>query len=81
MCLQEILQSGGKNEIPELKIDQDVLNQLIENYENAIRDTKKSINDEIHSKVKKSIELKRAAKSNSKPQRKRKYNESKKSNV
>ncbi|XP_045458824.1 probable ATP-dependent RNA helicase Dbp73D [Melitaea cinxia] len=78
---KEILQSGGKNEIPELKIDQDILNQLIESYENAIRDTKKSINDEIHSKVKKSIELKRAAKLTSKSQRKRKHNESKPINM
>ncbi|CAH2102690.1 unnamed protein product [Euphydryas editha] len=78
---KEILLSSGKNEIPELKVDKDILNQLFESYENAIRDTKKSINDEIHSKVKKSIELKRAAKSNGKPPRKRKQNETKPMNV
>lgn len=57
-----------------MEIRQDVLSSLAENYESAISETKRLINDETHAKVKKSIELKRAAKS--KP-RKRKHNENK----
>ncbi|XP_034836057.1 probable ATP-dependent RNA helicase Dbp73D [Maniola hyperantus] len=71
---KEIMQSSGKGGIQQMAIQQDILGNLLENYEYAISETKRLINDETHSKVKKSIELKRAAKS--KP-RKRKLNENK----
>nr|XP_026494735.1 probable ATP-dependent RNA helicase Dbp73D [Vanessa tameamea] len=75
---KEILQSGGKTEIPKLEVNKEILNQLFEGYENAIQDTKNTINNEISTKVKKSIELKRAAKTKS---RKRKHNDSKMTNA
>ncbi|XP_045773964.1 probable ATP-dependent RNA helicase Dbp73D [Maniola jurtina] len=71
---KEIMRSSGKGGIQQMAIQKGILDHLQENYEYAISETKSLINDETHSKVKKSIELKRAAKS--KP-RKRKHNESK----
>lgn len=56
----------------------DILQDLMPGYQNAIRETKQSIDNEIHDKVKKSKELKRMSKS--KP-RKRKHNENKSLNV
>ncbi|XP_023949642.2 probable ATP-dependent RNA helicase Dbp73D [Bicyclus anynana] len=69
---KEIIHSSGKNNIQQMEIKQEVLTNLLENYESAIFETKRLINDESKNKVKKSIELKRAAKP--KP-RKRKHNE------
>ncbi|XP_032529172.2 probable ATP-dependent RNA helicase Dbp73D [Danaus plexippus] len=75
---KDILQSGGKSDIPQLEMQNDVLQDLMPGYQNAIRETKQSIDNEIHDKVKKSKELKRMSKT--KP-RKRKHNENKSLNV
>lgn len=71
--MQEILASASQNDIPQLEIQPHVLEHLIDGYETAIHETKNSISNEINSKVKKSIELKRAAKPKSR-KRKRQDN-------
>ncbi|CAH2238952.1 probable ATP-dependent RNA helicase Dbp73D [Pararge aegeria] len=71
---KEIIQSSGNNNIQQMVIQREVIDSLLENYESAIFETKRLINEETHIKVKKSIELKRGPKS--KP-RKRKHNENK----
>lgn len=70
-CFKEIIQSGGKAQLPQKVIETNILEGLSESYQNAISATKKQIHEEIDSKVKKSIEIKRRLKS--KPM-KRKYN-------
>ncbi|XP_045494314.1 probable ATP-dependent RNA helicase Dbp73D [Colias croceus] len=74
---KEILQSGGKAEIPQIEVTSDKLTPLIGSYQLAISSTKQSIYVENNTKVKKSIELKRGAKTKS---RKRKHSESKNTN-
>ncbi|CAB3239848.1 unnamed protein product [Arctia plantaginis] len=60
---KEIIQSGGKAQLPQIEIQQNILNQLSESYQQAMSVTKKQIQSEIGSKVKKSIEIKRRLKS------------------
>lgn len=62
MFLQELLQSGGKAEINQIQVRSDVFDRLSTDYEYAIEETKHIINDEISSKVKKSVALKRGCK-------------------
>lgn len=69
--LQEIIQGGGKAELPQIDIKTDVLDSLRSSYQQAMTETKKQIHAEIDTKVKKSLEIKRRLKS--KPQ-KRKLN-------
>ncbi|KAJ8735469.1 hypothetical protein PYW07_007089 [Mythimna separata] len=68
---KEIIQAGGKAELPQIKIEAEVLDRLTSSYKQAMIETKKQIHAEIDSKVKKSLEIKRRSKS--KPQ-KRKVN-------
>lgn len=69
--LQEIIQAGGKAELPQINIEAVILNRLTSSYQQAMSETKRQILAEIDTKVKKSLEIKRRLKS--KPQ-KRKLN-------
>ncbi|XP_050671118.1 probable ATP-dependent RNA helicase Dbp73D [Leptidea sinapis] len=72
---KEMIQSGGKSDITQIEFQPEKLSNLIEGYQVAIQATKHTINDEINTKVRKSIELKRGPKSKS---RKRKHSDIKK---
>ncbi|KAJ2947778.1 hypothetical protein O0L34_g9560 [Tuta absoluta] len=69
---KELIRSGGKNELPQLKIDSSVSERLLNGYQAAMQETKTQIHTEINTKVQKSIDLKRGFRS--KPQ-KRKHNQ------
>lgn len=56
---QDILSIGGKTEVPQLKIPQEIFEMYSEKYHNCMQETKKHIEEELSSKVKKSIALKR----------------------
>lgn len=66
---QEIIQSGGKAELPQIQIEANVLDRLTDSYQHAMSETKKQIHAEIDMKVKKSLEIKRRLKS--KPQKRK----------
>ncbi|KAF9816084.1 hypothetical protein SFRURICE_003635 [Spodoptera frugiperda] len=70
---KEIIQGGGKAEIPQIEIEAGILDRLTSSYQHAMSETKRQIHAEIDTKVKKSLEIKRRLKS--KPQ-KRKLNAS-----
>lgn len=70
---QEILASGGKGDIQQFELQQNILDHLLQGYQTAIQETKCYINNEINSKVQKSVELKRAARPKSR-KRKRQDN-------
>lgn len=63
LLLQEIIQAGGKAELPQIKIEADVLDRLTSSYQQAMSETKRQIHAEIDTKVKKSLEIKRRLKS------------------
>lgn len=73
LLFQEIIQGGGKAEIPQIEIEAGILDRLTSSYQHAMSETKRQIHAEIDTKVKKSLEIKRRLKS--KPQ-KRKLNAS-----
>ncbi|CAH0592344.1 unnamed protein product [Chrysodeixis includens] len=66
---KEIIQSGGKAEIPQYEIEANVLENLTDSYQQAMRETKSQIHAEIDSKVQKSLGIKRRLKS--KPQKRK----------
>lgn len=59
---KELLQAEGKFELCSLEVQPDIFDRLSESYAWAIQETKKSIQTEISSKVKKSVALKRGYK-------------------
>ncbi|PZC73571.1 hypothetical protein B5X24_HaOG209400 [Helicoverpa armigera] len=66
---KEIIQAGGKAELPQITIEADVLDRLTNSYQQAISETKRQIHAEIDDKVKRSLEIKRRLKS--KPQKRK----------
>lgn len=72
IILQELIKFGGKNELPQTEIPDEIFDRFYESYEQAMNETKNLIQNETNSKVQKSIELKRGFR----PQ-KRKYAEQK----
>ncbi|XP_075971201.1 putative ATP-dependent RNA helicase Dbp73D [Anticarsia gemmatalis] len=66
---KELIQSGGKAQLPQIQIETSILENLSDGYHQAISATKQQIHAEIDSKVKKSIEIKRRLKS--KPQKRK----------
>lgn len=66
---KEIIQAGGKAELPQITIEADVLDRLTSSYQQAISETKRQIHAEIDDKVKRSLEIKRRLKS--KPQKRK----------
>lgn len=64
---QEILNAGDKDELPRLNIPENIFEKFSENYHHAIYETKKHIQEEVRTKIKKSILVKR-------PNKKRKQN-------
>lgn len=61
--MQDLIKAGGKEEIPEIKINTDVIDRLFESYASAMNTTREKINSELNLKIKNSIEIKRSAKS------------------
>ncbi|CAH2989473.1 unnamed protein product [Chilo suppressalis] len=59
---KELLQTGGKSVLPQINIKPEIIEEISESYQLALHQTKSAINDEINSKVKKSIEVKRGFK-------------------
>lgn len=57
------MQSGGKNDLPQIHIKEDIYDKYSEIYNEAMHNTKNHIHQEINLKVTKSIALKRGFKS------------------
>ncbi|CAG9796702.1 unnamed protein product [Diatraea saccharalis] len=55
----ELIKSSGKTELPQLNIEPEKIEKILESYHSALDETKTIIHDEINLKVKKSIQLKR----------------------
>ncbi|XP_041975255.1 probable ATP-dependent RNA helicase Dbp73D [Aricia agestis] len=69
---KEILEHDENSKVTQMEIQPESLQHLVESYERSIHETKMLINNEIHTKVTKSKELKRSTKP-----RKRKHSEGK----
>ncbi|XP_028035134.1 probable ATP-dependent RNA helicase Dbp73D [Bombyx mandarina] len=67
---KDLIKAGGKEEIPEIKINTDVIDRLFESYASAMNTTREKINSELNLKIKNSIEIKRSAKSKIKKRKK-----------